>query len=808
MSIDFEYIPHGKTINPSDNNADIYLDIGGRDDELIFDHHFPGSPDGCSADLVYRSGHTDRMEKLRARLKNNHVIRLAIHVEPDLDCACAAWLIKHYLEEGDFPKGADWVTKYASAVDSGKLKINGDRFFVPATVMYAFYETAKLERIKDTRRFDSKEKEFDWILEQAFKLLDWCAANLAGVIDIDDRGMMDDGAIFNLLCNSNMFPDEYDILKEDRKKYEEEISNPSICQRIDNYQIFTDEGEPKGVYALIYSRVPKSTLTKYWARMDGFIFTLIPLECSGRWDNEPWRPSGFSVPPTRVILSVPPEEKYDLKPLAKQLERAECEYENKILGSAAELKRTRTIVRKGYETEAWVTNNDPWYDGAATSHNHTIVDSPRSLSLLPISKIIDIAAHHTQRDITISQMVVIFPLVQEINEISGIMGGSEFIDDLNKHDGRWEPMRGGGSSDYLFDYVEKHLNVNGVCKEGAARWFENSTLPSVTSNAGDHTVLDDLVIKEQRIVWFPSNIAFLIVNLDTGCVDIEQLTARMRGIDKKLINIIDPSFDQAKKLVKNPLFMVFAEFNNTKYVGLDIGRDVFEASSFLDPTLPRTDGVEERGTMERLLLRVNAGTVFGQSRNCFILASSTPKSKDNYITTYEGRFLRDWLHEWILVQHQHWFMICLKRKFGASNSVKSKALFKLRSDLVDFTASSGFAQVTNDMLGAELYDRWTRLLNIGTLSEEVKTQVTALDENARQSFERMFEQFTRLFWPISVISSSLAIITSLELLKIATLELWAKIALLVILVTISMSFPMVYSYRRWRARRKRDSGSM
>lgn len=796
MNITYKFIPEGQSYIPKNKN-EVVLDVGGLNEGLIFDHHFPKGPKDSTAKLVFND-----INRLSG-LKDKKDVTIVTHNDPDFDCSCATWLVKNYLNDNVLcPEGAKWVVQYASLVDSGKLKINNEYFLVPSTAMYAFYELAE-KKIKNKEiNEDDKNK---WILYRAFNLLNWCAENLSE-IDIDDYKNIDNKRIFDLMTEARIFNMEYELLKEDRAKYENELLDKNICETITDFKLFNNERSIEGVKALIYYQQPESSLTKYWARDDNYIFTLIPQACDEQWDNALWKPPGFSGKPNRVIMSVPLDSNYNLQTLAIQLERTECEFERRILGDAAELKRTRTVVRNGYENEKWVTNNDPWYDGS--SKDYTIVATPFSHSFLSTKKIIDIAKSFTEKDITNIQIKIICPVILEADKKFGDNSWKRYFNESNssQKDKRntWIPIQevssnnGNSENVYLFDYARKLLNLdgmtNGATKTGAS-WYQNNNkfIINITENKGiKKAVINSngteskpsfYEISNSKMVCFPSKIGFLILSVDIPGMNISSdIPGILRGISCNFENDLKAFFDIKQLDLKDPVYLIFAKFNREKFINIDIGHDVFSICSFMDETVPLTDGSNEKTLMENMLLRVNAGTIFGFSRNCSVLAAITQKSSESqFIKAYKDSFNGQWFYEWILAMHQHWKMVSMKTRLGTSDIYKRSNLSKLRYELVEFTANACFTQVTGDPIGAELYNRWKQLLTLEDLNKEVSKQIESLDENSRSAFEGTFTFISLIFFPLTII---LCILNVFQL-NLGDVGLWGKVRSLAAVIGVS-----------------------
>ncbi|RQV99391.1 MAG: hypothetical protein EH225_11650 [Calditrichaeota bacterium] len=815
-NISFKFIPPGQSYTPSDKKSEVVLDVGGQNEGHFFDHHFPGGPGDCAALLVLNN--KDRLNDLLP-LQN---VTIVIHREPDFDCACAAWLVSGYLwNKGSFPEGSEWVAQYAMIVDSGKLNIKKEFFLVPASVLYGFYRSA--EKNKD---LDTLEKRDRWILERAFDLMSWCAKNLSAGISIGN----DDEKIFDLMKGSGVFEPEYQLLKEDRLNYDNDLADNRITEKIDQFLVYNKlTCGVECVRALIFRQCARSSLTKYWARNDGYIVTLIPLACDG-WGDVLWKPEGFAVKPNRVIISIPPELPFSLQQLAVQLERAECEAERQLLGDKAELKRTRTVIRRGYEDAKWVTNNDPWYDGS--SHNYTIVDSPSSLSLLSTERIKKIALNYTLCDITSARITVICPLSLKTDGVNSKISWENVLAGVNGSGSRWsllkrepgEKTHRGDVTGYLYDSVRRFLNLDYSGHRETA-WYENTvdTLHIVRSDApdtnGTRYIFPQLETVENirspkndfhtfRLVNFGSKIGFLILSVDLREIMSHDIQKILSGINERypdFLSLLSLSSDNIE--CKEPVFMAFAEFNGDKINNIDIGQDVFSACSFLDPTIPSTDGSSERARMEKMLLRITAGTLFGFSRNCTVFGSIArpilhaeaekqdgnrqETKRSHFIDAYYRRFNEPWLYEWIVALHQHWVLIDMKTRLGTVGINERRSLSRLQSEFVEFTADACFTEVTSDPIGAELYNKWKELLSFDDLNQEVNSQIDALNNRVTSSIKGILGIITFVFFPLSLIVAILAFFQFTDMSEMAVLT---KLVILGSLIVLCIVIWYVISY--------------
>jgi len=113
---------------------------------------------------------------------------------------------------------------------------------------------------------------------------------------------------------------------------------------------------PETVQGLILFK-PESKLFKYWARDSGYDLLIV------KWSNQ------------RVVISLKGDSSFTLKGIGDTLNKLEQLERDKLNIFINEPNRV------GYDIP------DPWYDGRA--HNYTIIDSPRSGTILKFDDILD-----------------------------------------------------------------------------------------------------------------------------------------------------------------------------------------------------------------------------------------------------------------------------------------------------------------------------------------------------------------------------------------------------------------------------------
>ena len=756
LIIDYKFIPQGKSYEPTDR--EVVLDVGGLNEGLIFDHHFVGAKEEKCASLLVFEDYGNRLNALNSKKS----VTIVIHEDPDFDCSCAAWLVKNYLEKGEFPAGAEWVVNYAGAADSGNLSVEQSHYLVPISAMYSLSELVDQNR--------EKEDKNKCIVKKACELMDWCAENLADIEEINQESSK--FKIFDKMIESLLFEEENELLKNDLELFNKELKDATFVSKTKYMRLFRKvTWEKEDVPALIYLKPPQSVLTKHWARNEGYIATIIPITCDNRWNSAKWKTSEFLAEPNRVKISVPPEALYNLKPVAQQLERAECEIENVLLGSKANLKRRQTTKRRTYENERWVTNNDPWYDGV--SHNYTIVDSPGSYSLLSIDEIISIALNNTEPDIFRLRINIIYPLHLKVNENSTSTDQSFNWEDILNNTNSENPLKAkvwesfskdNRFKDYFFTYVNNFLYAKN--KEGETdKWFErkndqNAQICDLPRNNIDFKVNDS------QVVCFDAELGFAVLSLDFWNIMSNDVSDILTNLRCKCKNIFSEYVTNSEMLEHyEPVYMTLIIFNGFKDESFNIETETFGACSFRDTTLSLMSDSSSKNWKRKMLLKINAGNIFCFSRDCMTFASTCLKKENKqensqlkpncstfstFLDDYWKKFNEPWINEWIMILYQYYGIILMKERMGQISMTDKSEIELLKSKFVKFKANSFFVQVTSDPTGAEIYNRLKELFALKSIYSEMDSQIVALSDDINSYITNLLTMVSFFVLPMTL----------------------------------------------------------
>lgn len=314
QSVPHRFVPHG-TEAPSPSPAgEIWLDVGGRCEGLVFDHHRPGSGASSAFEAVRRG-----WRSLLPMVGNEPAPTLVLHRAPDLDACSAAWLVGRILRDGALPASVSALERLVAAVSAHD---QGQR---PAGVLESDWATVVAMAIalepRDGRRF---RLGFE-ILERSF-------------------GLLEAGLPFEDVA-ARVVPERALVkLAQARDRYaEDRRAGRTFSLRL----LHRADEQPRIVHGLALGN-PRSALFKQLARADadapggaGWALLVVSRSVAA--------PEG-STPLWRHVISVDPDSGYQLAGLGEHLD---------------EIERARWPEE---------SSSPAWYDGAG--HGFTIVDSP------------------------------------------------------------------------------------------------------------------------------------------------------------------------------------------------------------------------------------------------------------------------------------------------------------------------------------------------------------------------------------------------------------------------------------------------
>ena len=385
----------------------LFLELGGRVEPGVLDHHGGQLGSTCAAEVVFRHREAVynhllepwlmRFEEGRLQPGTPWSPTIVVHRDPDWDSVVATWLAQKLVEDGDFPPEAAALVKYTFLVDQGLMRLLPEGAIHDWDAEYLgghpdlFAPHAGYLALQNVERLRGRHEEQ---LRLGLQLVDRVIADLRGeriarhgLKPIDFRPSADHGEKEprpSRWTSDGRFAEAVALLRSDAWEYEKDRS--ARRQNLEEVLVPTADGrEPVRARAFVLDALPSSRLVKYWVRAEGFPFFLCPHPSGSNSGGRDER--GRMVYP-RVIVSLDPGWKPEgrtptLRGLGIRLEEKEVEEREKLGGGTDDRGRPPRYA------EPWCRNADPWYDGRG--HEWTIVDSPISGTVLPYDEIVDIA---------------------------------------------------------------------------------------------------------------------------------------------------------------------------------------------------------------------------------------------------------------------------------------------------------------------------------------------------------------------------------------------------------------------------------
>ena len=376
--IDFKFVPYG-TVAPDDlqGQNELYVDVGNGLRPGVVDQHQLHSFKGSTAQLL--AEHTELLElAISEDFDEKKRFLISMHVRPDFDCLLSTWIAIKLLSTGELPENIEGLLLYSSEIDEGRLGATREN---PFSIYSAYMFLANRLGI---RRWRSPEDQYQRQVSQGLQIIDYAYEQMME----HEMSPLDVNAFYTPGLFS---PVDENEIKADLRRYEKKLNASASHARSIQLKLSGVLGGRREVPALFVRHVqdasdPNRVIHfKDWARSD--------LERSGA--------DGFVVlsvysgsieaNDARCIISVKPSMRVYLKGLGKKLEDAESAKRIEQFGTDPRLVNEQgeaLTPRPGYN------NPDPWYDGRG--HSYTIVDSPRSGTVLSPEEIESILLDYGQ----------------------------------------------------------------------------------------------------------------------------------------------------------------------------------------------------------------------------------------------------------------------------------------------------------------------------------------------------------------------------------------------------------------------------
>ena len=333
-SISYRFLQPGR--QPCPEPGRLYLDVGDALEPGIIDHHHQQGETACTALLVLR--HPGMVRGQVTGTPDNRCLTIIVHANPDLDAVTSALFASRIARDLPLADSAGAWADYVCRIDRGETRLDPGQPITPYSLFMA--------RMHLVRQTSPPHAELA-MLEAGIDFVTAILASLEQGKRLGDNQWLEaDPAFLN----------ERRFIREDYRRYREDLARAECCR----IRLPRSNGRGCAPAPALFIDRPCSVLFKSWARGDaraaghepGFIFT------------------GIQLGPARHILSVDPDSGLWLKGLGSLLEERET-VRRRQLG-----KERKGAPRPGYNSP------DPWYDGRSPIHDYTIVDAPRSGTIL------------------------------------------------------------------------------------------------------------------------------------------------------------------------------------------------------------------------------------------------------------------------------------------------------------------------------------------------------------------------------------------------------------------------------------------
>lgn len=736
-----------------------FLDVGNRLMLGAIDHHHMPEGVECKGE-TYRCA-TRLVTINKSYILNNLTddatkIEIVLHENPDFDCYASAYLVEHLIKYKEFPEGVNVFADYVELVDSGMIRVDASNVRELCMVAYMIGKVC----VSDFATQDYKDKT----RERWFKLFDhvfeWIQCNENRQIYKSD-----------IFVETSCFEKEIEMVEKDYKIYREETNNISICS-IEWVKLPKTSEKPQKLYwveGLVYKKTSRSCLAKYWARTDsefssgeGFIFTLMPMPFSQK--NE-------SHKRNRVIISVDPTREYRLYPLARLLEEAENKAENEMLAKEKTfLVRDRTRIRPLYEGKSWAKNNDPWYDGE--NFNFTIVDSPKSGSLLSLKEITRISLSFSMPQIRPGDntLAILIPFMtgQPVDK------RNLNINKLVKYDVEYCKKRNDG---FFLEYIERYLFCSDkalstdsiqrcrmrIEKELFLTLKENKEITINENRKADRYEFEYRILSVE-FVYYKYGVGFLIIETTPQDSDMnfaEYLECNKAIRNGKIESFRDAFINQGVQHMKffRPMIYTAIRVESKDFNRGETREIVHRMSHLLDWTdictgLDTVNSLDNQIEIDR-----DCFAGFSKSGGSLMILSGQDDTEmrkiviERVVKLFEEPFYEIFQFSF----HQRLTLMRFENLLSIyDGSNKKSNLGKLRRQMMNFVTQGWFSQITDNSLGQAIYMKWQKEFESERLFDEVFRQIEAVDDFKESRKTKRYEWLSIIVFPVLIVMQILS----------------------------------------------------
>lgn len=374
------FVPHGKRIDPPLPSGTVALDVGNSSPGSgIFDHHQGGASSGSTAELLLR--HQSDFEE---RLKGQTDIQVITHEQPDFDALTALFLAWAFLSTSSTPPSAfDSLADFASKVDQGHVRPGEQLTLYTFVLMVGPWLTTEeglslrhsedMIRVFQNGGIQVEDPSADACTAAlTLRLLrDWHSAPEWLPPEPIEKRSVSEPVRKILRPLSERLSTQVQRCQRDLK-WAQTAGDTGHMDVLDERQNGSERKIP--FVRVVAPTANPSILGKYlrtWSQRehDAPVVSILQFREA-----------------QRTIVSVPPESSLTLKGMGLFLERMERRERKRQGRSDEDAPRFQVVDDEGQvHVDPLFSSSDPWYDGRG--HNFTIVDAPRSGSLLSLDRV-------------------------------------------------------------------------------------------------------------------------------------------------------------------------------------------------------------------------------------------------------------------------------------------------------------------------------------------------------------------------------------------------------------------------------------
>jgi len=724
--MNFDYVFHEKGVSFDKDRAEeghLWLDVGNMLDFGVIDHH-SAKTYSCTVEALINN------LNLIDPLKNGKLVTFHTHKFPDTDALFSIYLVQYYLNNGHLPENIKTILDYVLSVDRGNVKLAGDRITLYKVISFL-----------------NEEYKISAVLNQFIGLINNCVLKSCNYANFSFM----ESDISDLLSGISGFEDFKTNIQNDYQRYLSDRDNRDICDIEELFLPLSNSNSSSGskVKALIWKKKSSCVFNRLWARDEGFVLTVVPLNDNGNFFSL----NGISIPCTDINISIPPDTPYSLRPLACLLEQYEQEKEKSVLGINISQKRDHSRPRgrpedgnRFYE-DPWDMTADPWF----FSSDHSLVQSPYSGSLLTSNEVIHVVKTFGECLLKSYKANIIVPFT--------------YTPSLYKKTVKW--FLADGWNDFDAD-----INGNNIPWINNENRYINSLLEEYSfplSTKRQFTIIKSSLFDVLR----QDNPIHNICNFDTDCYSV--LFEHGSGVTVFSLSFNQPDERRLASLeieklndIQNNLYNNLSNkplYNNDLlyclsphfYTSIEVSSECLRLSnSIINQYAELICDVFDNNTSSYSLENLNYRAVLANSRlGCAIVIvtdkheDANPKEKH-----YRRLFDNEWLYMYIISLQQRYSLLEIKRSFTSLSGIgNNKSIRLLRDALIKFYATSYFTTATDDELGDNIFQKWHNIFMINDLKTDIMEQINQHDEYQNSKLSNLFSIISALLLPLVFLST-------------------------------------------------------